>query len=353
MPRVELWPQSGRSFKPCIMSFVRNREQCFIKWSFERTSANTFNSSAAQDRRVASLLGVWLRCWCSAPCRLWHEFVHCYLFRVIGCLLFAKETVGSLTSTNQCQQTGRLVQRPSEGRAHTLMNHPDCETPGWQFIAGSGLESRLHRLEASVRTFKVEAILPALQIKIWYLAKTFFGQICCSVAFVCRSVCLSVCLSREFWPQFSSNRSDIYCLCTWLAKGEQRLILVKIRIRIWEFLSDFSTLRDRAKNDILHNISKGYGWIRTKLGVRVGSVTRTSRFGFGEAPDSDRPISGIQNVNYSAWRRYALYRGPFRFTKCHSLSDFFIYLFVCNLWLLDCIIFWGCSCATDAVPQYQ
>ena len=36
------------------------------------------------------------------------------------------------------------------GTAHTLMNHPACETLGWQFIAGSGFKSRQHR--ASMRT---------------------------------------------------------------------------------------------------------------------------------------------------------------------------------------------------------
>ena len=27
-----------------------------------------------------------------------------------------------------------------------------------------------------------------------------------------------------------------------------------------------------------------------------------------------------------------------------------IYLFICSLWLPGCIIFWGCSCAADAMP---
>ena len=38
--------------------------------------------------------------------------------------------------------------------AHPLMNHPACETPGWQFIAGSGFEPRRDSLEASVHTFR-------------------------------------------------------------------------------------------------------------------------------------------------------------------------------------------------------
>ena len=36
------------------------------------------------------------------------------------------------------------------------------------------------------------------------------------------------------------------------------------------FLSDSSPLRERAKKlYISHNISKGYGWIRLKLGAQV------------------------------------------------------------------------------------
>ena len=52
------------------------------------------------------------------------------------------------------------------------------------------------------------------------------------------------------------------------------------------FLSDSSPLRDGAKNDIWH-ISKGYGWIHTKLGGQVGSATRKNCFSFGEDPNPD------------------------------------------------------------------
>ena len=51
---------------------------------------------------------------------------------------------------------------------------------------------------------------------------------------------------------------------------------------------------------------KRYKQIRTKRGGRVVSVTRTSRLDFGLDTDAERPISGIQNVTYSAWQRYAL-----------------------------------------------
>ena len=35
--------------------------------------------------------------------------------------------------------------------ARTHMNHPACETPRWQFIAGSGFKSRQDGLETSIR----------------------------------------------------------------------------------------------------------------------------------------------------------------------------------------------------------
>ena len=42
--------------------------------------------------------------------------------------------------------------------------------------------------------------------------------------------------------------------------------------RFENFSSDSSPLRDRAKNDMLHNISKGYGWIPQKLCGQVVCV---------------------------------------------------------------------------------
>ena len=43
-----------------------------------------------------------------------------------------------------------------------------------------------------------------------HLAKKKFCQVCWSVE--------SVCLSHNFCPQFSSNRSEFFCLCRWPAK---------------------------------------------------------------------------------------------------------------------------------------
>ena len=38
---------------------------------------------------------------------------------------------------------------------------------------------------------------------------------------------------------------------------------------------------------------------------------------------------------------------------CLSCVVCLFYIFVCKLWLLVCIIFWGRVCAADAMPRYQ
>ena len=54
--------------------------------------------------------------------------------------------------------------------------------------------------------------------------------------------------------------------------------------KVW---SDSSPLRDRAKNDRQHDISKSYVQFMRTRGGWVGSVTRTSRLDFGSVPDPD------------------------------------------------------------------
>uniref|UniRef100_A0A8C4R570 Major facilitator superfamily domain containing 3 n=1 Tax=Eptatretus burgeri TaxID=7764 RepID=A0A8C4R570_EPTBU len=56
-------------------------------------------------------------------------------------LLFVEDIMGSLMSVR--------------GTAHTLINHPACETAGRQFIVGSGFKPRRDSFEASVRTSKL------------------------------------------------------------------------------------------------------------------------------------------------------------------------------------------------------
>ena len=59
--------------------------------------------------------------------------------------------------------------------AHTFMNHPACETPGWQFIAESGFEPRLESSEGNV--CNLSGILPAL-VGVWIVQKytSFWSQ---------------------------------------------------------------------------------------------------------------------------------------------------------------------------------
>ena len=53
------------------------------------------------------------------------------------------------------------------------------------------------------------------------------------------------------------------------------------------FFSDSSQLRDGAKNHMQHDIAKRCRRIMTKLGGRVGYVTRTSRLDFGSGPEAN------------------------------------------------------------------
>ena len=70
-------------------------------------------------------------------------------------------------------------------------------------------------------------------------------------------------------------------------------------------------LRVRAQNDIYHDISETYGRVMTKQGGRVGEVTITCRFELSSGQQI-QTISGIQNVNCSAWQGYAPYRVLFQ-----------------------------------------
>ena len=71
------------------------------------------------------------------------------------------------------------------------------------------------------------------------------------------------------------------------------------------------------------------------------------------------PVSGIQNVNCSACRRYALHRVPFLFAKFHSMSDF---SFPCYLrkskifqvyWLVTCTILSVCLFVTCKIEDFS
>jgi len=69
----------------------------------------------------------------------------------IARLLFAKDTLGYLTSTNECWQIVRLINSHPRDSTH-FDESPACETLGWQFITGSEFKPKLHNLEVSVRT---------------------------------------------------------------------------------------------------------------------------------------------------------------------------------------------------------
>jgi len=75
--------------------------------------------------------------------------------RAITRLLFVKDTVRSLMSTNAPCANWQVIRcnvRPPDGTP-TLMPHPLCETPGWQFVAG--FKPKLDSSEASAHTSRL------------------------------------------------------------------------------------------------------------------------------------------------------------------------------------------------------
>ena len=112
-------------------------------------------------------------------------------------------------------------------------------------------------------------------------------------------VCLSVCMiSEKVMDGFRQNLVDR--LGVW--PGRIVLILVKIRfqIQILEFLTDFNHLEIRPKmiySTISQNIVVGFGWnLVDRLGVWHECLILV------KVSMQIWLISGIQNVNCSAWQ---------------------------------------------------
>ena len=98
-------------------------------------------------------LRAWLYCWCNAICRLGEEFEFGQGASNSSPTLHKGHS--GFFNIHQWMPVDRTPGLTSiQGMAHTLMNYPACETPGWEFIAGSGFEPKLHSLEASVHTSK-------------------------------------------------------------------------------------------------------------------------------------------------------------------------------------------------------
>ena len=70
------------------------------------------------------------------------------LYWILSCF-FHEESRGMFNIHQLMPADGTPSLTSIRGTAHTLMNHSACETPGWQFIAGSGFKPRLDSLEAS------------------------------------------------------------------------------------------------------------------------------------------------------------------------------------------------------------
>ena len=97
-------------------------------------------------------------------------------------------------------------------------------------------------------------------------------------------------LSHDFWPQFSSNHSEIVCVCRWPDKdgnakfwwrsksGSGSENFLKWFFTVWRWGQKLCTACYLEKL-----------WMTvTKRGWWVGSVTRTRRFDFGSGLESDK-----------------------------------------------------------------
>ena len=129
------------------------------------------------------------------------------------------------------------------------------------------------------------------------LSGTFFTNIRCAV------MCLIL------WSGFPSGHSPI------------KIRIFKVILHHWEM--EPKTLSSMISQKVVDELWQNEVDELVKWQEQVNSILVKVRIQI-------RPISGIQNVNGSAWRRYALYQVPSCFTKCHSLSDFsFVCSFVC------------------------
>ena len=73
------------------------------------------------------------------PAVVWVGIWNLLMVPVIVCILFAKD-IFNVHQRKPADRTSSLTS--IQGAAHTSTNHPACETPGWQFIAGSGFKPR-------------------------------------------------------------------------------------------------------------------------------------------------------------------------------------------------------------------
>jgi len=156
------------------------------------------------------------------------------------------------------------------------------------------------------------------------LRKKFFCQECWSVAFVCLSVCLF--LTRFLATVFRQSFWIFLCISDRPKRAmhnfnEDLNPNMDLDTRIFQVILHHWEIEPKTICSI-NDISRSYGRIRSKLvdtlGVRRGwRVSILVQVGI-----QIWAISGIQNVNSLAWRRYALCGVPFHFAKCCSVSDF-------------------------------
>ena len=143
-----------------------------------------------------------------------------------------------------------------------------------QIILESSLVSHwfatiLHITNSSSKSFPDPSLFTLAEGKGMLLGEfIFFSQVCWSVMFVY----LFVCLSHDFWPQFSSNRFEIFCLCRWPVKDSNAkfwwrsesgpdLRIFKVILRHWEIGSKIrcSTICQKVMDEFTRNLVDRFG----------------------------------------------------------------------------------------------